>query len=276
LTDCGDGFAPDCLIRHTVFETRSASRKVTRVPALPLETKLACVGGDHLPSGEAFAQWIEFSIANKNISEDELVDVIVEYVRNPKLKEKSELEDIDGLTWWTTRKEFDGLWKVVPKVPRAVATELVRRLPVRASFGIGYEFPEEILKWIERSPYLAILLWREDVEFTELRRRVFSSTGAVYDKWVKAAAAGRYFNLSSAEFGELLKGPKELIRHVAHSDSVSPVYLDALEDRDIGIPGSAKRRAQKLTGSEREYEVTFHGIRGLPAGEAVSLVALSA
>jgi hypothetical protein len=224
--------------------------------AFPIETKLILVGGDDPPpSGERFAQWVELSIGNEATDQQELVDVVVEYMRNPKLKEKSEWEDIDGLTWWGIGQEFIALWNLVPKAPKPVAIELLRHLPVSASFGIGYNIPEEVLKWVETSPYVAVLLWREDVEMSELRRKLFFSTDANYDKWVKGAAASHHFNLSSAEFAELLKDPKGLIRQVAHSASVSPVYLEALEDHDIAIVASAKRRAQNLTGTERVYEI---------------------
>lgn len=223
--------------------------------AFPLEKKLILVGGDDPPNGERFAQWVELSIGNEATSEQELLDVVAEYMRNPKLREKSEYEDIDGLTWWSIGKEFTALWNLVPKAPKPVAIELLRHLPVQASFGIGYDMPEELLKWVETSPYLSVFLWREDVEMSELRRKIFFSTEANYDKWVKGAAASHHFNLLSEEFAELLKDPKGLIREVAHSGSVSPVYLEALEDHDIAIFASAKRRAQKLTGTERVYEL---------------------
>ncbi|MFZ0889177.1 MAG: hypothetical protein WA005_12050 [Candidatus Binataceae bacterium] len=222
--------------------------------AFPLEKKLALVGGDHL-DGEAFARWVELSIENRSMTEEELLDVVEEYVRNPTLKEISEFEDIDGSMWWGYCREFNALWNLVLKAPKWVAIELVRHLPVRAPFGIGYDLPEEVLKWIETSPYLSALLWREDVELQKLRRKVFLGADSSYDKWVKGAAASFHFNLDSAEFGVLLKDPKGPIRELAASDSLSPVYFEALEDHDIGIFGQAKRRAQKLTGSEREREL---------------------
>jgi hypothetical protein len=223
--------------------------------AFSLETKLALVGGDDLPDGERFAAWVEQSIDQKVTSDEELFDVVAEYVRNPKLNEKSKWEDIDGETWWGIGKELNALWGLVSKAPKSVAIELIKRLPVRASFGIGYEMPKEVLKWIETSPYLSVLLWREDVEMQELRKRVFFATDPTYDTWVKAAAASYHFNLSSTEFGELLKDLKGLIREAETSDSLSPVYLGAMQDHDIGIFGAERRRASKLTGLEREYEL---------------------
>ena len=51
--------------------------------AFPLETKLILVGGNDPPSGEGFARWVELSMGNAATSEQELLGIVAEYVRNP-------------------------------------------------------------------------------------------------------------------------------------------------------------------------------------------------
>jgi hypothetical protein len=174
--------------------------------------------------------------------------------RNPGLRKRANAEDIDGLEWWSTGKEFDALWTLVPRFPRFAALELVRRLPVRARFGIGYEIKKEMLEWLKKSPYLEALLWREDFEEESLRREIFFSVDPGQNH-VQAAAAAYHFNLSSSEFGGLLTKGKDVFRQLAHSASLSPLYFEVLDDHDAGIIGEARRRIEKLTGEERQYEI---------------------
>src|SRR5262249_20638014 len=119
--------------------------------ALPMEARLVAVCGDSVPGGEKFAEWIKLGLANQAASEDDLLDVLVEYLRNPKLKETSELEDIDVLSWHIISQDFNALWNLVPIVPKSLAFELVSKLPWQASFGAGYQMPEDMLHWLERS-----------------------------------------------------------------------------------------------------------------------------
>jgi len=194
----------------------------------PKERKLAVVSDDDPPPAEKLARWVEHAAETKSVSDDEIYDVVFEYLSNPKTLEH--LQSMSNDFFGTEGREagFNAFWRLVPKLPSSVAHCLVVRLPWRGIYAD--EPPREVLTWLETSPHLEALLWREDAPLMELRRKIFFSTDPKYDG-VKAEAVWNNFYLGPSELHDLFKQNSKLLSTLAmFSRSLSPVMLLALKD----------------------------------------------
>jgi hypothetical protein len=190
------------------------------------EHKLAVVSNDDPPEPRELARWVEHAAESKSVREDELCDVVLEYLCNPEVLQ--ELRESEDDFFGHIEEGFNALWGLLPKVPESVARCLVYRLPYRGVHG--RELPHEVLIWLQASPYLTYLLRREDVPLMRLRREVFFSTDPKYDG-VKAEAVSAHFHLEPGELHDLFKENSKLLSTLARfSRSLSPVMLLALKD----------------------------------------------
>jgi hypothetical protein len=178
----------------------------------PKEQKLAIVSNDDPPEATKLASWVEHAVETKSVGDNEIYDAVLEYLCNPEvlrwLQESS--YDYFGDTAW--EEGFKALWGLLPKVPTSVAHSLVVHLPwegVRSA-----EPPSEVLTWLETSPYLESLLWREDAPLLELRRKVFFSTDPKYDG-IKPAAVSHNFCAAPEELHELFTQNSKLLDTLA-------------------------------------------------------------
>ena len=194
----------------------------------PKEQKLAIVSDDDPPKATKLANWVEHAAESKSVSDDEIYDVVLEYLSNPKVLQQLRESIYDFFGDEEREEGFKLLWGLLPKVPIAVARRLVVRLPWRGVFSA--EPPSDVLTWLETSPYLESLLWREDAPLMELRRKVFFSTDPKYDL-AKAEAVWANFYLDLRELDDLFNQNSKLLSTLAmFSRSLSPVMLLALKD----------------------------------------------
>jgi hypothetical protein len=194
----------------------------------PREQKLAIVSNDDPPSPAKLARWVGHAAELKTIREDEIYDVVCEYLCNPEALRRLKETSYDFFGDEAREEGFKALWELLPKVPNSVAHCLVVRLPWKGV--LSAEPPSEVLTWLETSPYLESLLWREDAPLLELRRKVFFSTDPKDDN-VKPAAVSHNFYLGPEELHDLFKQNSKLLSTLAvFSRSLSPVMLLALRD----------------------------------------------
>jgi hypothetical protein len=196
----------------------------------PKALKLTIVSSDDPPEAVNIARWVEHAAENKSMSEDEICDVVLEYLCNPEALRLFQESSYDFFVDTKREEGFNALWRLLPKVPSSVAYCLVGRLPWRALPGGSAEPPREVLTWLETSPYLESLLWRKDAPLLELRRKIFFSTDPRYDR-VKPAAVSNNFYVDLGELHDLFKQNSKLLRTlVVFAQSLSPVMLLALGD----------------------------------------------
>jgi hypothetical protein len=93
------------------------------------EQKLAIVRSACPPHGKTFSQWIEWAIENKCATDEDLLDIAAEYVRNPRTTTTHAPSKYDGYSWFLEREDMEALWKPMPKTPSRTALELVMHLP---------------------------------------------------------------------------------------------------------------------------------------------------
>jgi hypothetical protein len=108
-------------------------------------------------SGETFTKIIINGIRTQSISEDEARELVVEFVRNPNIIGDLKYEPMDGLDWYTQRKEFESIWRLTtctsPKVHNVVAWEYPLVL------GEDNTFPDDMLDSMSNTA-LTALVWR--------------------------------------------------------------------------------------------------------------------
>jgi hypothetical protein len=232
----------------------------------PKEKKLATVAGrweeppyGRPPSGAALASWLSHAIENKTTSEDELLDVVREWVRNPEAMNDLRSTTYDFFGDKELAEGVKALWLLLPKVPREVGFELVRSLPWHSP--LFHEPPEELVKWLETSDYLCALLCREDVPLWELRRKVFFSAEP-YHSANKFGAVRHHFTLSFDELHTLFKEQSKLLEELQFSESLEPVMLRALADcphleywTDKHFERKFEEALKKLDGQKRAAEL---------------------
>lgn len=180
----------------------------------PKEQKLSIVSNEDPPEAARMARWVEHAVETKSVGDDEIYDVVLEYLCNPDALGRLKNREINYDFFGSKRQKegFDALWGLLTKVPRSVAYCLVYRLPWRS--GNGDEPSREIIAWLETSPYLGSLLWREDVPLLELRRRLFFSTDPKHDD-LKPEAVSHHFYFAPEELHELFKQKSGLLDTLA-------------------------------------------------------------
>src|SRR5208282_681731 len=93
------------------------------------EHKLAVVSNDYPPEPGRLARWVEHAAETKSVSDDELCDVVLEFLCNPKVLQQLGKSSCDFFGDQKREEGFKLLWGLLPKVPNSVAHCLVVRLP---------------------------------------------------------------------------------------------------------------------------------------------------
>jgi hypothetical protein len=118
---------------------------------------------------ESFANFITSSLQSRSISEEDAAELVIEFVRNPKLKtlELGEGEYFeDGLTWHTNLKQFEAIWNLTTCTPRKVHKVIAWEYPLKT--GQLYDtIPEDLLYRMSEEA-LEALIWREHKPLLDL------------------------------------------------------------------------------------------------------------
>jgi hypothetical protein len=271
------GADPSPLVRYAQDERRSHTLD-EEFDAFPVERKLAILRSVHLRRGSEVAAWIERALTAHTSSEEEILACVTEYVRNYATHLRKEEEEGYTPFWWDLgedEKDFNALWHLVPRVPPAIASELVSKLPAEKR-GLGsLKIPDEVLDRLPRVQ-LEQLLYREDVTLPDFRKRVFFETRERDENEVyllRPAAAWAHLSLTYEEFHDLLKTRSRLLRSLGSPHSLPVVFLIALLDYFDSLPNAsdekgrinfdtlahfdecAGRRLEGLTGRRRSEEL---------------------
>jgi hypothetical protein len=131
----------------------------------PKGQQLATVRGQYPPSGQDFAAGIEWAVDHQGASDEALLDVVAEYVRNPVAMRTD--QTLNGELWYYQLKNFKALWRLVPRTPLRTAYEWVMQLPAETAHGD--EVPEDVLDWLHGG-CLCSFLYRRDVGLRGFRQ----------------------------------------------------------------------------------------------------------
>jgi hypothetical protein len=99
--------------------------------------------------------------------------------------------------------EVEGLWKTIPDVPKDISYILLRCLPGGSKY---YPIPPGIVESLDEDQ-LAWLLWRDDIELKELRRKLYLESDS--EKVRRAAAASANFDLLDSDISRLVPSPED-------------------------------------------------------------------
>jgi hypothetical protein len=119
--------------------------------------RLGAIALSDFISGKPFAKFICEGLQNQSFSEKEAAQLVIEFVRNPKLNRGMERESLDGMHWHTRKGNFDAIWNLTtcttPKVHLIIALEY----PLK--FGFSNTIPEEMFERMSKES-LRQLVWR--------------------------------------------------------------------------------------------------------------------
>ena len=257
--------------------------------ALPHEARLATVRS--LPNnGERIAGFVHHAVQNElpfgRVTEEELTDLLVEYVTNPHFKShyygRWDGSPYDGYGEYQRDKDITALWNLVPNLPKGVSFPLVAYLPEGTSSGTFTRtlIPDEVLNAMPREQ-LEFLLERRDISLKEFRKKVFlaeiRAEGETSDRtdFVFSYAVSHDFDLTEEEFAEVLaqaeKRKEATLWDLALYASdlrlcVLQATHDVLEERDWGkdaAPYGDRWEAKSKTKdrlAERKAHIQSHAI----------------
>ncbi len=179
----------------------------------PQIERLALVNGVK-EDGEKIAKLLRYAtktlLPGNAEMELEMFDVLLQYLGGKTIAERvADSENYarrfyDGSAEYSAGKSIGALWGLVPKVPKSLAHVLIESLPEKAGFQTGIS-PHVIDALDEEQ--LKHLLWREDVELRELRRKLYKESSN--DSLRKAAVRGHGFNLLDSDISDLVYDPNE-------------------------------------------------------------------
>jgi hypothetical protein len=241
---------------------------------LPHEARLACVRS-RVGEGENVAKLISHAVNNQlktgEVTEEQLCEIITDYVVNPKLKEFYCSDDIAD---YIERRDLESLWELVLKVPKNASLILLEHLPESAGLGTT-SIPANVLDGLN-DRQLSSLLDRKDIKLEELRKKIFWEADESQSRsFVTLAAVSHNFNLSHDEFALILSKPmKERIRYIdlaAAAQDLSLCINRAICDVSSALKGvtwknlaypfdhriyeNFEDRLQRLEGYEHEVEL---------------------
>lgn len=172
---------------------------------LSQEARLSVIRGNR--SAEAVVNLIKYAlenlIPNGELTEDELRDILLDYVTNPvfqKHYDEEERYDVDGYSEYLRGKEVKSLWEIIPDMPDICASVLLQNLPTGA--GFESDIYEKILAKL-KDWQISLLLQREDLGCPKIRKKLFFDKTLSED--IRQDAVYYNFDLKFEDFAEILK-----------------------------------------------------------------------
>ncbi len=195
------------LVRSVVMETSYSSLEPDFQPqrfwALAHEDRLARVrelrGG-----GERVAALVKHALDSSATASPnpvlEVWEVLADYLGSSHFNGvyAPETTDLirDGMDAYSTAKDLEALWLLIPESPSRLGVLLVSALP--ASGGMFRGVPSEVLDNLSDG-LLDTLLYRNDIELEALRKAIYFDLSK--SDMVVSAALSSHFSLSNEEFG---------------------------------------------------------------------------
>lgn len=270
---------PHPLVKYCLMETEwgigeSKLKSPSEFYSLPHEARLALVRRLD-GQGEEIAKLIEHALNHQlrdgSISEIELFEILSDYVNKPEFKARYDRETLtyDGFGEYEKGKDIEALWQLVLKLPEWVSHILIQNLPPGA--GLSANIPNDVLNGMN-DRQLATLFDRRDIDYRDLRKKVFFEAGEDRDR-VRGAATCHHFDLTYSEFADILAKPEEekisILTDLAMlTNDLSLCLYDAIHDilfnTDVGLStgenselahDALERKLKWHTGWQREKQI---------------------
>ncbi|MBW8001326.1 MAG: hypothetical protein FVQ80_04820 [Planctomycetes bacterium] len=248
---------PNPLVKYSLHEDAnelsSIFDKLLKEPKsffkLPQEARLAKVrvltgGGEEIAAIIGYA--IDNLLENKKVSEQELADILLDYLNKPEFRPHYEKDSYsyDGYGEYLRGKDLGALWGLVSKVPKSCSYVLIKYLP--ASGGLSHDIPKNIIDKLD-DWQLEHLLDRDDIGFADLRKKIFweyvdsNQEKAEEDEdesWGKSmllgAAISHNFQLSYDDFAKILSKPEkqkiEILNELTNANDLELCIYEAIHD----------------------------------------------
>jgi hypothetical protein len=105
----------------------------------------------------SFAEFIEESLRDHTLSEDEAAVLMIEFVRNPNVVRSIEREPLDGMDWYTMGKQFEAIWRLTTCTPATVHRDLAWEYPLRFGADLsGSTIPDKMLNNMSKTALEAL------------------------------------------------------------------------------------------------------------------------
>ena len=198
------------LVKYSQYELSSIeSNNPKEFFSLPQGIRLAKFRSpslfDDYPS--LISQAVNQGIFNTKSKELELYELLKEYVNNPTFKDDFSQElEYDGSSEYYKGKRLTAWWGLVPKLPDIAANVLIEKLPEKTAMSDGLEGLVDNFS----NKQLNTLLWREDIQLSDFRKKLFwqdkieTDSYAIYDKELWAQSCSSNFFLDDDDFSKLL------------------------------------------------------------------------
>jgi hypothetical protein len=246
---------------------------------MPQEARLAVVRfhrGHSIQRGGFIAKLISYAVdyklKSREVSEIELFEILSDYLNRSEFKEfyKEDRGRRDGYGEYLEAKDLEALWNLVLKVPESISHVLIEHLP--PSSGMLPGIPDNVLRNMTDGQ-LQTLFYRPDIELIKSRKEIFFQSLTGNRVSVRGAAISYNFDLSPAEFAQILSRPEEekiqIVKDLSFmANDLSLWSYEALDetlsksgglfDWEYGeFPRRAlERKIQKLNGSKRHRQLT--------------------
>ncbi|MBW8041832.1 MAG: hypothetical protein FVQ85_17790 [Planctomycetes bacterium] len=214
---------------------------------LPHQARLAVVrslSGCGKDIVEVVRYAIDNCLKNDTLAEDELFDILLDYLNKPEFRSHYETErySYDGYGEYLKGKDVATLWGLVTKVPKSCSYVLIKFLPVSA--GLSNNIPGNIVNKLDNWQ-LENLLDRDDIELQELRKKIFweyvdyNQEEKDNDKsWRKSmllgAAISHSFRLSYDDFAKILSKPEKqkikILNELTNANDLELCIYEAIHD----------------------------------------------
>ncbi len=113
---------------------------------------------------EEFAEFIVDGLQSAALQEKEAAELVVEFVRNPKLLHGKNREPEDGLDWYSMNKAFEAIWNLTTCTPARVHHAIAWEYPLEIGDSV---IPDEMLNRMSKHAIKA-LVWRRYKPLLEL------------------------------------------------------------------------------------------------------------
>lgn len=262
---------PEPLVRYALLE-RSAQNgslghnlhDAKAFFSLPQEARLAMVR-NLAGAGRQIARIVEHALSSGIVSDVEVVEILCDYVNNPRFQEYHSLINRGGLNnrdaEWDIHQELNALWRLVPVLPHPASRVLIKALPERA--GISCCIPREVLDNLT-DKQATWLLERPDIELKAMRKHIALGRQG-QSRAVRLSAIKHNFDLSYEDFSALAfdlervrtrevnlisldwedKQKLDTLKELANSaEDLSPVFYEAIRDLLLETPLTIRGASQ--------------------------------
>jgi hypothetical protein len=145
-------------------------------------------------------------LPNGTVTVDEMFDVLLQDLGPDYVTRLTNKKPRPRRSYSHLSNEVEGFWRLIPDIPKGLSYILLRCLPGGSK---SFPIPPGVLDSLD-DDQLAWLLWRDDIELKELRRKLYMESQS--DKLRPAIVGSVKFDLLDSDLTSLVSathGPKE-------------------------------------------------------------------